>query len=583
MSLLMAVPEGLGTAATDLAGLGSTISSANAAAAARTTGVLAAAEDEVSAAIAAVFSAHGQGFQALGAQAAAFHDQFVQALTAGARSYVSAEAANVAAFMANPAQTIEQNLLNVMNAPKSLNPAATIGLVMGPSGVPIPGPSYVQLADQLYIQLPQNFPGTTYPPPYTNGLFLPNYPVISVPFSVNYPTPLGGFPPLSTSVGQGVFILENAILSNFAAGNVSTVFGWSQSATISGLVMQQLSPTVPKDMLQFLLLGDPNAPNGGLSERYVGLQVPSLGLSFDGATPANVPYPTHVYTLEYDGFADYPRYPIDVFSDINAAFGLVETHGIYLSIPATVINNAIPLTQSGAPSSTTYYMIPLNGHDGQFALPYPENLLPMVQPLVGIPVVGKPLADLLNPILTPLVNWGYGDPNFGWSTSPADVPTPIGFLPPLSATMALGPLLVSGTQQGVNAFVSDLQHLPLSSMASAASPSTLLASPMNLLSAMSTAASDPGANLTRVVNAFSSAGASLWTVGFQTVDILNAGVTSVPAYATSLFLANLSNPVDAIGLPIAATVGLYTGGGFVALDLAAQGISAAINDILGLL
>ena len=79
--------------------------------------MLAAAEDEVSAAIAAVFSAHGQGFAALGAQAAAFHEQFVQALTAGAGSYVSAEAANVAAFMANPAQTIGQDLLGVINAP----------------------------------------------------------------------------------------------------------------------------------------------------------------------------------------------------------------------------------------------------------------------------------------------------------------------------------------------------------------------------------------------------------------------------------------------------------------------------------
>ena len=37
----------------------------------------------MSAAIAALFSAHGQGFQALGAQAAAFHAQFVQALNAG--------------------------------------------------------------------------------------------------------------------------------------------------------------------------------------------------------------------------------------------------------------------------------------------------------------------------------------------------------------------------------------------------------------------------------------------------------------------------------------------------------------------
>src|ERR1700739_4600581 len=98
MSFVMAVPEVLGTAATDLTNIGSTLSTANAAAATQTTGVLAAAEDEVSAAIAALFSAHGQGFQALSAQAAAFHDQFVETLTAGAASYVSAEAANVAAF-----------------------------------------------------------------------------------------------------------------------------------------------------------------------------------------------------------------------------------------------------------------------------------------------------------------------------------------------------------------------------------------------------------------------------------------------------------------------------------------------------
>src|ERR1700741_849981 len=117
MSSLIAAPEFLASAATDLSNVGSTLNAANAAAAAQTTGVLAAAEDEVSAAIAAVFSARGQGFQALSVQAAAFHDQFVQALTAGAGSYASAEAANAAAFTANPAQTIQQDLLNAINAP----------------------------------------------------------------------------------------------------------------------------------------------------------------------------------------------------------------------------------------------------------------------------------------------------------------------------------------------------------------------------------------------------------------------------------------------------------------------------------
>ena len=117
MSYLVAAPESLTSAATDLATIGSNLGAARAAAATLTTGVLAAAEDEVSVAIAAVFSAHGEGFQALGAQAAVFHEQFVQALIAGAGSYVGAEGANVAAFTANPAQALQQDLLGLINAP----------------------------------------------------------------------------------------------------------------------------------------------------------------------------------------------------------------------------------------------------------------------------------------------------------------------------------------------------------------------------------------------------------------------------------------------------------------------------------
>jgi PE family len=87
MSFVVAAPEFLASAAMDLSRIGSTISSAHAAVVTPTTGVLAAAEDEVSAAIAAVFSAHGQGFQALSAQAAEFHAQFVRALNSAGSAY----------------------------------------------------------------------------------------------------------------------------------------------------------------------------------------------------------------------------------------------------------------------------------------------------------------------------------------------------------------------------------------------------------------------------------------------------------------------------------------------------------------
>lgn len=81
---MIAAPEAIAAAATDLASIGSTIGAANAAAAANTTAVLAAGADQVSVAIAAAFGAHGQAYQALSAQAATFHIQFVQALTAAA-------------------------------------------------------------------------------------------------------------------------------------------------------------------------------------------------------------------------------------------------------------------------------------------------------------------------------------------------------------------------------------------------------------------------------------------------------------------------------------------------------------------
>lgn len=94
MSFVIAVPEFLSAAATDLANLGSTISAANAAASIPTTGVLAAGADDVSAAIAALFGAHAQAYQTISAQAATFHAQFVQTLSAGAGAYANAEAAN---------------------------------------------------------------------------------------------------------------------------------------------------------------------------------------------------------------------------------------------------------------------------------------------------------------------------------------------------------------------------------------------------------------------------------------------------------------------------------------------------------
>lgn len=97
MSFVTTQPEALAAAAGNLAGIGSAMSAGNTAAAAPTTGVIPAAADEVSALTAAQFAAHGHMYQAMAAQAAAIHEQFVAALSAGSGSYAATEVANAAA------------------------------------------------------------------------------------------------------------------------------------------------------------------------------------------------------------------------------------------------------------------------------------------------------------------------------------------------------------------------------------------------------------------------------------------------------------------------------------------------------
>jgi hypothetical protein len=111
MPFVITTPDLVTAAATDLANIGSTISAANAAVVVPTTGMLAPAADGVSAAVGALFEAHGEAYQAFSSQLAGFHNGFVQALTGGANAYASAEAAN-----ASPLQAIGQAALNMANS-----------------------------------------------------------------------------------------------------------------------------------------------------------------------------------------------------------------------------------------------------------------------------------------------------------------------------------------------------------------------------------------------------------------------------------------------------------------------------------
>jgi hypothetical protein len=118
MAYVIAAPEMMEAASTDLATIGSTLNAAHMAAATPTVALVPAAADEVSAGIAALFSAHAQDYQAQAAKAAAAQGQFVANLTGSAGAYASAEDA-IHAFLVALAQgnsavflTLEQPLVH---------------------------------------------------------------------------------------------------------------------------------------------------------------------------------------------------------------------------------------------------------------------------------------------------------------------------------------------------------------------------------------------------------------------------------------------------------------------------------------
>ena len=124
MTSVIAAPELMAGSASELARVGSILGAANTMAAIPTTALVTAAADEVLAAIASLFSSHGKQFQALSAQAAAFHAKFVQALNSAGSAYAAAEAAN-----ASPLQAVVQTAQSL----------AVFSLVAAATGRPLVG------------------------------------------------------------------------------------------------------------------------------------------------------------------------------------------------------------------------------------------------------------------------------------------------------------------------------------------------------------------------------------------------------------------------------------------------------------
>lgn len=168
-----------------------------------------------------------------------------------------------------------------------------------------------------------------------------------------------------------------------------TVFTYSQSGAIASMQKSDMIAHPPSGTVSFVFVSNPNRPNGGILERFVGAHIPILDVTFNGATVTNSPQPTPLTTVDavhqYDPVADFPTNPLNLLTMVNSLLGFAYEH---------------PEGHSGAPllqgqyQDSTYYLIP-------------SVTLPLLRPLTIVPFLGPLLATTLDPPLRVLVETGY--------------------------------------------------------------------------------------------------------------------------------------------------------------------------------
>jgi hypothetical protein len=410
----------------------------------------------------------------------------------------------------------------------------TNAYLVGGSTIPVLPTSWFHNANEVYVQ--PNFPGAV---PHYFG-----YPAQFYIFNAT----LGGYHDRSEAVGQQT--MDDVLMQQLGEGHNVVFYGTSQGATLQALEMihlmslpadEQPSPT----QLGFVDFGDPNLPDGGVYTRFGypelpsnvmpfglpgHLNIPSIGIAFSDPTPPDAPWPDVIYTGEYDGFGDYPQYPLNLLADFNALLGTEFVHDGGSDKPASLIATAMPWeTSPGYDGDTTYFIIPT-----------PD--LPLLDPIRSSPI-GNAIADLLQPDLRVLVNLGYGPNNVGWSEYPNILTPASGLFPDVNPTTVLNEL-VAGAKEGVQNFMTDLNGItPQSLMAAwtSADPAMTITpmdlDPSNFTSQLETV-------LTLNNNALTAVGTAIANTADNTFNIAEAFLSTLPQDDVNLILAGLNQLAD---------------------------------------
>jgi hypothetical protein len=261
----------------------------------------------------------------------------------------------------------------------------------------------------------------------------------------------------TTSVPVGLADLQAAMAQQEVAdpGQPFLVEGYSQSAEIAVDEKNDLMQTGQHPDVTLLMLGDPNRPDGGIDERFVGMDIPGLGMAdLTGAEPTDAGIPTIDIANQYDFAADYPQYPIDVVAQLNAFLGLIYAHGAYgdgilpEEVPAIWPPSA-PLSGPYASEYTlgsTEIVKQVDGDTTFYFIPTTE--LPLLDPLrsLGVP---ESVLNIFQPALQVIVEAGYD------RSIPFGDPTPAELIPtidPATFTLEFANAVVQGANNALELF-----------------------------------------------------------------------------------------------------------------------------------
>ena len=303
------------------------------------------------------------------------------------------------------------------SSPPCTDTDVTCALIMGTSGVPTPDDYYVETVRNQFIApthpgqigyVAVTTPEELWPltgvsrllflalgPPELFGLGGPAWPDEPL-------WKLSGLFDLTgdQSVQAGVADLEDAIAKH--PNEHLVIFGYSQGAGVANEEKRKLAEQYPAGTeapdIDFVLLGDPNLPNGGWLARFPGLYVPILDWSFNGPAPTDTQFDTVEINRQYDGFSDLPLYPLNGISLLNAVLGAVYVHGYLFDV-----------SLAGDPSDSMLYQ----GTHGDTDYYFFENPdLPLFGPLrtLGVP---ESLIDVVEPFFKVLVDLGYDRSKIG--------------------------------------------------------------------------------------------------------------------------------------------------------------------------